>query len=318
MILSKLLALPMALFVAASAAGMDMDYEGEIDIVTGLPANSAVAEDTSSQQTVVLADGVTYDRNAHMFSYSTPDKTGYIRSSLADGMVTTSKVVVEIPSGVAVSLYHNGEMQTEMDAANIVEPGGYALVMTTAESQYQIMSFQIVQEKTGAISSYSMPDGFKLQALEVDGEAKDPTGISDVNMETDGRYRLTYRCNATGIDYNLNVTIDHTPPALELEGVTDSIAKGPVTVKGLAKTDTVQISRDGTLLQQPLLLSNVLKTPGDYKIVVTDDAGNTVAEEFRIRFYLNSQGLVFSLVAAAVIAGVIIYMYVSKKRLKVR
>ena len=47
MLLSRLLALPMALFIAANAAGMDMDYEGEIDIVTGSPVTGSTAGDAS-------------------------------------------------------------------------------------------------------------------------------------------------------------------------------------------------------------------------------------------------------------------------------
>ena len=318
MLLSRLLALPMALFIAANAAGMDMDYEGEIDIITGLPVTDSVAEDTASQQTVFLADGVSYDRTAHKFSYSTPDKSGYIRSSVADGMITTDTVSVEIPDGLSVSLYCEGEPQPETDTSNIVDPGGYALVLTNADAQYQLLSFQIVPEKTGAVTSFEMPSGFSLQSLEIDGEQRETAGKSSVDMQTDGKYRVTYRCDATGIDYNLSLTVDHTPPAITLEGVTDGTAKGPVTVNGIEKSDQVTVTRDKTRLTEPLLLTNVLKTPGNYRIVVTDDAGNMTVEDFTIRFYLNSQGLIFTLIALAAFAGVIIYMYVSKKRLKVR
>ena len=318
MLLSRLLALPMALFIAANAAGMDMDYEGEIDIVTGLPVTGSTAGDTSSQQTVFLADGVSYDRTAHMFSYSTPDKSGYIRSSIADGMITTGNASVEIPDGLSVVLYREGEAQPEMDTSNIVDPGGYALVLTNTDAQYQILSFQIVPEKTGEITSFEMPSGFSLQSLEIDGELCDTAGKSSVNMQTDGKYGVTYRCDATGIDYNLSLTVDHTPPEVNLEGVTDGVAKGPVTVTGIEKSDQVTVTRDNTKLTEPLLLSNVLKTPGNYRLVVTDDAGNMVVKDFTIRFYLNSQGLIFTLITLAAFAGIIIYMYVSKKRLKVR
>ncbi len=319
MILARLLALPMAMLLAASAAGMDMDYEGEIDIVTGRPVTDSSSSDVvPSQQTVILADGVSYDRTAHNFSYATPDRSGYIRSSVANGMITTSKVSVDIPDGLSVSLYRDGEPQPEMDTLNIVDAGSYALVMTNSESQYQILNFRIVPEKTGAITAYDIPDGFTLQTLDHEGDAQDTTGVSSVDLQKDGKYRMTYRCDATGIDYSLSVTIDHTPPEITLEGVTDGMAKGPVTVKGLEKSDRVTVTRDKTQLTEPLLLTNVLKTPGAYHIVVTDDAGNTTVKDFTIRFYLNSQGLVFTLIALASFAGVLIYMYVSKKRLKVR
>lgn len=56
MLLSRLLALPMAMFLAASAAGMDMDYEGEVDRVTGLPVTNSAGEAMTEVDTQNIVD----------------------------------------------------------------------------------------------------------------------------------------------------------------------------------------------------------------------------------------------------------------------
>ena len=62
----------------------------------------------------------------------------------------------------------------------------------------------------------------------------------------------------------------------------------------------------------------MLKTPGKYELTVTDKAGNAVTESFEIGMYLNAQGLWFTLLAAAVLISAGVYMYLARKRLRVR
>lgn len=316
MLLSKLSAFLLALSMSVSAADVDMDYEGEIDIITGRPAVSENAENSvSSQQTVAVSDTVTYDRKSHLFSYALPNTSGVVQSNVADGMITTSPVNLIIPNGVSVSLYRNGEVQDDTDPENIVTPGGYAVVVTQQDFQQQILSFTIVSELTNSISLFQMPSGFQLTRLDIDGMAQTVNGQTSVDMTEDGKYRIAYRCIATGIDYNLNVEVDHTPPAVILDGVVNGYAQGPVTISGFSKEDKVEVTSGG---EKVTLINYTLKSPGTYHISVKDKAGNTLEQDFEIQFYLNSQGLIFTLLTVAVAVAVFLYMYISKKRLKVR
>lgn len=67
-------------------------------------------------------------------------------------------------------------------------------------------------------------------------------------------------------------------------------------------------------------LSNdhVIRSPGKYVVTVTDDAGNSVTEKFEIKFYLNEQGWIFGLLILTIIVMAIVYMIMSKKKLRVR
>ena len=315
MLISKLLAFPAAVMLALNSAGIDMDYEGAIDPFSGLPVSSSNEE--NAQQTVYVSDGVSYDRNTHMFSYMIPDKSGSVKSSVADGMITTDRVSIEIPSGFAASLFRDGEELVDTDYSEVAASGSYALVVTGTDAQYQLFAFTIVNEKTGAIDSYRLPSGFKLTQLVLDGNSQGTVGKESVDLTTEGYYNITTRCNATGVDYNLNVEIDHTPPMIALEGVSsEGEAHSAVTISGVAPEDSVWLSYEDKQISVPD--DYKLTSPGKYYISVTDDAGNVFSQSFEIKFYLNMQGLIFTLLAVGVAAAVFLYMYISKRRLKVR
>ena len=104
MFLSRLFAVSMAVLLSVSAAlpvfaatDVNIDYEGEIDPITGEPVTE---EKTANNQIVTMMTGVSYDRKKQKYLYSVPNSTETISCSVADGMVTTDKVLLSVPSGI--------------------------------------------------------------------------------------------------------------------------------------------------------------------------------------------------------------------------
>ena len=318
MFLTKLLTLPLSLILAVNAAGIDMDYEGEVDMVTQEPINSTDEEENEDQsENVSVSDGVTFNYEQNMYSYTVPDSGGLtVSASVANRMITTSEVSINVSNGVTAALYLDGEPVDEAEFGSIGWVGSYSLVVTTEGNETQLFTFTIVPEKTGMISSYQLPDGFDIVEVALNDEVQNVSEKKIISMKKEGMYLISYRCRATGVEYALRVEIDHTPPAVKLEGVEDGKAKQAVTVTGIEEGDSVSMTKDGNEYKLPL--SGVIKMPGKYTISVTDDAGNTVKEEFDIKFYLDRQGLWFGLIAAAVIISAISYMVMARKKLRVR
>ncbi len=314
MVFCKLL-VSLALVMSAASADADVDYEGEINIFTGEPI---VDEDGNEEkQTVRLLDEGVYDFEQNTYTYTVPsDGTMKVISSVPNKMITTDSVSIDTEGGVSVSIYLDGELLDEVDFSDIDMIGSYAVVATSADSEDQVLSFTIIPEKTGMISSYQLPEGFELTEVILDDEEQDITDKNMVKLKKDGEYVISYRCKATGVEYGLKTEIDHTPPALEIDGVEDNKARGAVTVSGIDRDDTVEMTMNGEDYDLPK--DGVIKMPGKYEISVTDDAGNTVSDEFEIKFYLDRQGLIFGLLALGVILGAIAYMIVARKKLRVR
>ena len=308
MLLSRLFSAGMALVLLVSAFFMpvyaatdvNIDYEGEIDPYTGEPVNSSSA----NEQIVTVMTGVSYDRKSHMFVYSVPNTDYVISCSVASGMVTTETVSLSVPSDLTATLYKNGESVDKTDLTKIKDEGAYSLVLSGNDSKCTLFVFQV-------------PSGFSLVDVMIDDE-KQPysVGANIVDMQKEGKYVIDYRCTSIEVNFNLSVTIDHTPPEVTFEGIKNGIAKNPVSIKGVEKSDTVKVLRDGEKIN--LSKDLVIRSPGKYVVTVTDDAGNSVSEKFEIKFYLNEQGWFFGVLILTIIVLAVVYMIMSRKKLRVR
>ena len=120
------------------------------------------------------------------------------------------------------------------------------------------------------------------------------------------------------MDYTLKVRIDHTPPKISFLGLDENDeARGPVTIDGVSEGDTISIIY-GEEEEVTLDDENQVSETGYYHVVITDAAGNSIEKDFRILLYLNFNATLFIVFFVLVIAGVIIALKVSRKRLRVR
>ncbi len=292
---------------------VNIDYTGTVDPYTGSPMEES---ETTQIQKVKLPDGSIYDREAHTFSYTVTDYQEEVSSSVANGMVVTESVSLGVPTDMEATLYCGGEAVTEVDYANIQEPGSYSLVVKGVDTDKQVLAFDIVNKKTGKLTSYTLPDGFVLQTVKIDDVLQAPNYSRIIDMQKEGAYSISYRCTSTGINYSLNVEIDHTLPEVQFDGLNGNIANGPVTVVGMQDGDRLKVLYNGEEVKAPS--SGVFKAVGNYVVTVYDDADNSVTKEFTIRMYLNLQGGIFVGLAIAVFIAAGVYMYVSRKKLRVR
>ena len=165
-------------------------------------------------------------------------------------------------------------------------------------------------------ASYQIPTGFNVTSVTLDGEDTKQKNASVVDLSEDGDYIVTYRCQAIGIDYELKITTDHVPPKITLQGVKDGGARGPVTIKGVKDGETMEVKRDGEKVN--MLGDNVVKNTGAYEVRVTDQAGNVTKKKFIIHMYLNYQSVIFFLLGIVVLIAAGVYMFISRKKLRVR
>lgn len=311
-LLQSILVIPLVLNSLVTP-NVDIDYQGAVDIYTGAPVSE---EEGTTVQTVRLSDGSYYDRESHTFHYTVLGQEEEVISSVAGGMITTDAVSLTIPENLGVKLYRDGAVVSEADFSAIQTPGEYSLVVVGTDSETLLLTFTIVSAKTGKLTTYMLPDGFMLQSVSIDGTMQATNYTGSIDFSKEGSYEVSYRCLATGISYTLRVIIDHTPPEISFEGVTNGVARGPVQLNGVEETDTVTVLFNDTEVKYPN--TGLFRSVGKYRVTVTDDAGNATTENFKIQLYLNIQGVFFVLLAIGLIIGVVVYMYVSRKKLRVR
>ncbi|MCR5214892.1 MAG: hypothetical protein K6E10_10805 [Eubacterium sp.] len=286
------------------------DYTGELDPITGKPLYVTEDETTGI---VKINDNYSYDFDNMLYVF--PVSGGSFGCSVADGMITTGAVQLAKAGEYNLSVYKDGEKVGD-SPAKVSDAGTYTVITWDNTNEKQLMSFTIIPKTTGKINQYLMPDGFVVESVKRDGVETDRV-FGLVDMSKDGYYDISYSCTTTGLDYNLQVYIDHIPPQVIFEGVdSDNKAKGPVTIKGFEDGDTISIKLDDRNIR--LDSDHTLKDSGYYKVSVYDQAGNVTQRSFTIMLYLNVKTTVLLISFLAIIIGVIVALYITRKRLRVR
>jgi hypothetical protein len=145
---------------------------------------------------------------------------------------------------------------------------------------------------------------------------KDGTPISvDGNhlaFADDGTYVVTYEQG--GKTYSFTLRLDTTAPEVTLNGVEDGgTVDGTVSIDGLTEEGTVQVYKDGVLIDYKL--GDALKDYGSYKVIVTDALGNARTYSFTLAFQMNVWAIVLICLGAAAAVGVTATVIVKRKRL---
>lgn len=308
-------AVTLCLTISVNAAAVHTEIE-EIDPYTGKPIDTYVEDENAGGYARVWVNETTqYDRGEKMFAYENEKVSpSSIYSSVADGMCVAEPVKIVIPTGITPILFLDGKELENVDYSRIETPGAYTLQATgTGASPTRIMEFRILTKITGKLETFTVPAGFTITDARLNGESVSHDSRS-VNLGDEGDYVIDYRCNEAERPYTLEIEVDHTPPTLKLEAVKDHVAKGPVDISDMEEGVTATIM----LGNKEIKAKDTLTQSGIYNIVLTDPAGNQTKYSFRILMYLNLSAVGFIILLAVAVAALIIYLMVSRRKLRVR
>jgi len=261
-----------------------------------------------------VEDGVWYEKSTQLFVYRT-DMNGaeLVRASVCDGMITTKTVSISADVVAKLRVYHDGTLLASDSYRQIKDTGEYVVMYEDGGAEKRILAFTIIPTVTNAVISYTVPDGFKI--LQVTLNNQQISFDSDrIDFTEEGDYRVLYHCIRTGMNYSLNFTTDFTGPKLKLANVSDGTAQGPVDISDAKDAYSVQILKDG----KEIPFNEILTSNGEYLIRLTDDSGNVTTYQFTILIYFSAIGYLALALLILAFAGVIAYVIIARKKLKVR
>ncbi len=163
-------------------------------------------------------------------------------------------------------------------------------------------------------------DGFKV-SLAGDVTVNE-NGQQQYDFSVDGLYEITLLHIPSGTYSSLEITIDNLAPTATLTGVENGgTTRGDVSFAGLVKGDSVVIYRDGKLYKNITYQGGTLESlnkAGDYTVIFSDEAGNTIEYSFTREFVTNAaSNIVIILLLVLVSTGGLIYLgFKGKKKIK--
>ena len=144
---------------------------------------------------------------------------------------------------------------------------------------------------------------------------------SIMNFEETGLYQVTVSSVATSAYFTFSLYIDKTPPKATLVGAeTGTTTIENVTLNGCVSGDVVRVYKNGALVETILVTNSATKMPeinekGDYKIVITNVAGNEQVFEFTRKYTANVPTTITIVVVCLLISiGLTVVLFLRKRK----
>lgn len=290
--------------MVAEATGL-LEEPIRLDNFTG----EVISGDIDTREKIRVNSGCSYEAESGLFVFPIDDqKDVFVKSSVADGMVTNNAVSIEFSMAKEYSLIRNGVEVQNADLSSINETGNYILSC----GGKKVLEFKIVGEFS-TLEFFYTPIGFYVKEVLIDGEpAQYESNV--VSMTAEGKYEVTYICEATNRTYVFSTNVDRTAPVLMLEELDKKgRAKGPVDISDREQNSTIKVLLNG----QEIDAKDTLTKSGKYTVTIYDRAGNSNTYKFTIMIYLNMSSTFFLLLIIAIVVGITVYIVISAKRLKV-
>ncbi len=308
-VLAAVLVIGMSTPVLATEYSVEITPEMQMNGIEEADTGDGTATENSDR--VMITDSILYDKQQEIYMYGVSGS--YIYANVLDGMMTQNGVKITSDSGVDFSVYKDGDAIKLPENQTVTDVGSYSVMSTQSGNETEVFSFIIIGSAMREPQYYSLPSACVLTLASRNGEELTSTGGS-IDLSEEGDYHIEYLCARNNVAYTLDFDVDHTAPTLEFEGLEDNKARGKVTILDYEKGANLTIIKDGSEISSRTELTQ----PGSYTVRIADDAGNASVYSFYILFYLNAGGITFGILAVAVIVALVVYLYIARKRMRVR
>lgn len=215
-------------------------------------------------------------------------------SNIFNNGITTGSVSITLKENLIVEAIKDGE---KIEFGKTFKTHGvYKLNFTDELGNADELNF-VILAKTVNSFKYTIPKNLQVEVVK-DGEKVEVVIFDDVlKLSTDGEYEI----KLTGNDkiFRLSVIVDTIAPELKMSVRNGSTTRKTVKFGSLSEKCEVQIYKDGKLTD--LKISDKVKESGEYRIVLTDNAGNSTEYSFIKKFKFNVGAFITSILLVLVI-----------------
>ena len=246
--------------------------------------------------------------NSATFSV-TIDKSVSYSANIGNGLIASENVQIVNGEKLTVTVTKDNQVIDYEFGQPLKAEGAYKVLMKDAYGNEKTLGFRIVKGVKTALD-YTLGENVSVLKIERDGEEILFEG-NRLNFTESGVYTVT--AEAEGKTYSFILELDSTAPTLELIGVKDGGVSGKaVTLDNLSEQATVEVFKDGELIEYEL--GSELKEYGEYRVVVTDEAGNQSEYGFTLKHVLNGGAVALIVIGIVVLVGGVAAVLIMRKK----
>ena len=288
--------------VSVPESGLNVQLYKDGELVGKYESGALITEEGCYRITATDAAG-----NVTEVSF-TIDKSVNFAADIYDNAIVNS-MTFTANENLTVNVTKNDEAIAYAFGEVLTEPGNYVVTLTDELGNIETYSFTITDPLVQSFF-HNFDDVLGLDKVSVNGE-ETRLNYGDLTLDKSGTYEIAVTVN--GKDYTFTVTVDSTAPAITLTGVENNgSTKGSVTLSDLTEKATVEVYKDGEKIEYSL--GSELTEVGQYRIVLTDELGNSTEYTFEILYSVNGGAVALIVIAVLVVVGVIVTVVIMRKK----
>ena len=204
-----------------------------------------------------------------------------------------------------IKLYRNDELQDFVNGNSLMESGVYRLV-----ADGKAYTFRIVSQASD-LEYYPAPAGMRFTGLFLGDEPQNLQSDQLLAMDSDGIYTIFMEGNA---GEELEVVLKKDTEAPEVQVTIDG---GNASIQYLSD-DIAEIAlvKNGTNVDG--FHGTIISSPGNYRLTVSDAAGNETVREFALKYQINLYGIAAVFMCILIVIGAAVFVYHTKRNMKIR
>lgn len=239
----------------------------------------------------------------------TIDKSVSFSANIGNGLISNGGVVFENDEKLTVLVTKDNQVVAYEFGQTLNAEGSYKVILRDGYGNEQTIEFLIVSGIKKSLD-YTLGENVEILSVKRDGESIEAEN-NRLNFTEDGTYIVTAR--ADGKEYEFALLLDATPPTIVIDGVENGgVADAVVTLSEPSEQATVEVYFNGELI--PYELGQELSEYGEYRVVVTDQAGNVSEYSFTLEHILNGGAIALIVIVILVVIGVIVAVVIMRKK----
>ncbi len=224
-----------------------------------------------------------------------------------NGQILNRSVSFSFGEEVTALLYSSGK-ETIYTRGEISDIGDYTLVITDNYHNSKTFEWSIVSRKA---REYVLPIGDYNVGIVRDGQIYSADIQDDkLHISEAGKYELEFRYGSES--WMLELEVDNVAPTVEIKNTGKTVEIFNPSKDGV----TYALYRDGNLVTFNFNSATELKQKGHYRLVCTDDVGNTTEYVFELNYMSATTIVLIAVIVTLVIAVIVAIVIIRLRRRK--